>query len=207
MPSQLRHHENAGSDVLHHPVDAVHESVAGHGAASLDRPVSSAELLLSQLKHAGDLLRGKCARQILLVAENKQLQKDMDTLKVNLAKSSGSGLLSSVENINGVAVLSKIVHGEDAKSLRLLADQVRAQLVQGVFMLAGINGDRASLVAGVTKDLTNKIKAEELMRFFVEQVDGQGGGRADMAQGSATNIGALPEAIASVTTWVAGKVG
>ena len=123
-----------------------------------------------------------------LVAENKQLQKDMDTLKVNLAKSSGSGLLSSVENINGVAVLSKIVQGADAKSLRLLADQVRAQLVQGVFMLAGINGDRASLVAGVTKDLTNKIKAEELMRFFVEQVDGKGGGRADMAQGSATNI-------------------
>ena len=142
-----------------------------------------------------------------LVAENKQLQKDMDTLKVNLAKSSGSGLLSSVENINGVAVLSKIVQGADAKSLRLLADQVRAQLVQGVFMLAGINGDRASLVAGVTRDLTNKIKAEELMRFFVEQVDGKGGGRADMAQGSATNIAALPKAIASVTTWVAGKVG
>ena len=181
------------------------EAITGlHAFAHSDKSEGILEEVSGVLKTSREKILDKLNA---LVAENKQLQKDMDTLKVNLAKSSGSGLLSSVENINGVAVLSKIVQGADAKSLRLLADQVRAQLVQGVFMLAGINGDRASLVAGVTKDLTNKIKAEELMRFFVEQVDGKGGGRADMAQGSATNIAALPKAIASVKTWVAGRVG
>ena len=74
-------------------------------------------------------------------------------------------------------------------------------------MLAGIDGDRAALVAGVTKDLTDRIKADELMRFFADQVDGKGGGRADMAQGSASNIAGLPKAIESVSSWVAGKVG
>ena len=97
--------------------------------------------------------------------------------------------------------------GADVKSLRVLADQVRSELVRGVFVLAAINGDRASLVAGVTKDLTDSIKAEELMKFFVGQVDGKGGGRADMAQGSASNIEALPKAIASVPIWISAKVG
>ena len=131
----------------------------------------------------------------------------MDTLKVKVAKSSGADLLSNVENINGVAVLAEIVQGADVKSLRVLADQVRSELVRGVFVLAAINGDRASLVAGVTKDLTDSIKAEELMKFFVGQVDGKGGGRADMAQGSASNIEALPKAIASVPIWISAKVG
>ena len=117
-----------------------------------------------------------------------------------------SSLLSNVENINGVAVLAEIVQGADVKSLRVLADQVRSELVRGVFVLAAINGDRASLVAGVTKDLTDSIKAEELMKFFAGQVDGKGGGRADMAQGSASNIEALPKAIASVPIWISAKV-
>ena len=165
----------------------------------------------SILEKASSILKGSRSTILdklnALLVENKRLQKDMDTLKVKVAKSSGADLLSNVENINGVAVLAEIVQGADVKSLRVLADQVRSELVRGVFVLAAINGDRASLVAGVTKDLTDSIKAEELMKFFVGQVDGKGGGRADMAQGSASNIEALPKAIASVPIWISAKVG
>jgi alanyl-tRNA synthetase len=165
----------------------------------------------SILEKASSILKGSRSTILdklnALLVENKRLQKDVDTLKVKVAKSSGADLLSNVEDVNGVAVLAKIVQGADAKSLRVLADQVRSELVRGVFVLASINGDRASLVAGVTKDLTDSIKAEELMRFFAGQVNGKGGGRADMAQGSASNIEALPKAIASVPIWISAKVG
>ena len=165
----------------------------------------------SILERASSILKGSRSTILdklnALLIENKRLQKDIDTLNVKVAKSSGADLFSNVKNVNGVAVISEIVQGADAKSLRVLADQVRSELVRGVFLLASIDGDRASLVAGVTKDLTDSIKAEELMKFFADQVDGKGGGRADMAQGSASNIEALPKAIASVPIWISAKVG
>ena len=101
-----------------------------------------------------------------------------------------------------MGVLATAVEGADAKSLRGVADQVRAKLQSGVFLLAAVEGEKAALVAGVTKDLTDKVKAGDLLKFVTAQVGGKGGGRADMAQGAAGDVTALPQALESVYSWV-----
>lgn len=137
-----------------------------------------------------------------LLEDNRRLQKEVDSLKSKLANASGTDLMAGIKDINGVSVLATVVEGADAKSLRGVADQVRSKLQSGVFLLAAVEGDKAALVAGVTHDLTEKVKAGDLLKFVTAQVDGKGGGRADMAQGAAGNITALPQALASVYGWV-----
>ena len=151
------------------------------------------------VRASGNSLADK-VRQVL--EDNRRLQKEVDTLKSKLANASGSDLMAGIKNINGVSVLATVVEGADAKSLRGVADQVRSKLQSGVFLLAAVEGDKAALVAGVTNDLTDKVKAGDLLKFVTAQVDGKGGGRADMAQGAAGNITALPQALNSVYGWV-----
>jgi alanyl-tRNA synthetase len=140
------------------------------------------------------------ARQV--VEDNRKLQKEIDALKSKLANASGNDLMAGLREINGFSVLSTVVEGADAKSLRGVADQVRSKLQSGVFMLAAVDGDKAALVAGVTQDLTDKIKAGDLLKFVTAQVDGKGGGRADMAQGAAGSTANLAVALESVYNWV-----
>jgi len=140
------------------------------------------------------------ARQV--VEDNRKLQKEIDALKSKLANASGNDLMAGLREINGFSVLSTVVEGADAKSLRGVADQVRSKLQSGVFMLAAVDGDKAALVAGVTQDLTDKIKAGDLLKFVTAQVDGKGGGRADMAQGAAGSTANLAVALESVYDWV-----
>ncbi len=140
------------------------------------------------------------ARQV--VEDNRKLQKEIDALKSKLANASGNDLMAGLREINGFSVLSTVIEGADAKSLRGVADQVRSKLQSGVFMLAAVDGDKAALVAGVTQDLTGKIKAGDLLKFVTAQVDGKGGGRADMAQGAAGSTANLAVALESVYDWV-----
>ena len=151
------------------------------------------------VRASGNNLADK-VRQML--EDNRRLQKEVDTLKNKLANASGTDLMAGIKDINGVSVLATVVEGADAKSLRGVADQVRSKLQSGVFLLAAVDGDKAALVAGVTHDLTDKVKAGDLLKFVTAQVDGKGGGRADMAQGAAGNITGLPKALASVYGWV-----
>lgn len=151
------------------------------------------------VRASGNNLADK-VRQML--EDNRRLQKEVDTLKNKLANASGTDLMAGIKDINGVSVLAAVVEGADAKSLRGVADQVRSKLQSGVFLLAAVEGDKAALVAGVTHDLTDKVKAGDLLKFVTAQVDGKGGGRADMAQGAAGNITGLPKALASVYGWV-----
>ena len=151
------------------------------------------------VRASGNNLADK-VRQML--EDNRRLQKEVDTLKSKLANASGTDLMAGIKDINGVSVLATVVEGADAKSLRGVADQVRSKLQSGVFLLAAVEGDKAALVAGVTYDLTDKVKAGDLLKFVTAQVDGKGGGRADMAQGAAGNITGLPKALASVYGWV-----
>ena len=151
------------------------------------------------VRASGNNLADK-VRQML--EDNRRLQKEVDTLKNKLANASGTDLMAGIKDINGVSVLATVVEGADAKSLRGVADQVRSKLQSGVFLLAAVEGDKAALVAGVTHDLTDKVKAGDLLKFVTAQVDGKGGGRADMAQGAAGNITGLPKALASVYGWV-----
>ena len=153
----------------------------------------------AEIRASGNNLADK-VRQML--EDNRRLQKEVDTLKNKLANASGTDLMAGIKDINGVSVLATVVEGADAKSLRGVADQVRSKLQSGVFLLAAVEGDKAALVAGVTHDLTDKVKAGDLLKFVTAQVDGKGGGRADMAQGAAGNITGLPKALASVYGWV-----
>ena len=104
--------------------------------------------------------------------------------------------------MDGISVLATVVDGADTKSLRSVADQVRSKFARGVFVVAAVQNEKASVVAGVTSNLTDLMTAEALLRFVVEQANGKGGGRADMAQGAVADIDALPAALDSVYGWV-----
>ena len=140
-----------------------------------------------------------------IVDDNRRLQKEIESLKGKLANTAGSDLMSGLQDIGGISVLSTIVEGADAKSLRGIADQVRSKMQRGVFMLAAVEGEKAALVAGVTQNLTDEIKAGELLKFVTDQVGGKGGGRPDLAQGATGDVSQLPSVLQSVYQWVAAK--
>jgi alanyl-tRNA synthetase len=137
-----------------------------------------------------------------LVEENRSLQKQINSLKQKLANASGSDLMSQAKEIKGVTVLATVIEGADAKSLKSIADQVRSNIDKGVFFLVAKEADKASLVAGVTNNLTDRLKAGDLMKFINTQIGGKGGGRPDMAMGAATDLSSLTSALESVSTWV-----
>lgn len=137
-----------------------------------------------------------------LVEENRSLQKQINSLKQKLANASGSDLMSQAKEIKGVTVLATVIEGADAKSLKSIADQVRSNIDKGVFFLVAKEADKASLVAGVTGNLTDRLKAGDLMKFINTQIGGKGGGRPDMAMGAATDLSSLASALESVSTWV-----
>ena len=140
-----------------------------------------------------------------IVDDNRRLQKEIEKLTSKLANTAGNDLMSGLQDVGGMSVLSTVVEGADAKSLRGVADQVRSKMHRGVFMLAAVEGEKASLVAGVTKNLTNEIKAGDLLKFVTDQVGGKGGGRPDMAQGATGDVSQLPKALESVYQWITEK--
>ena len=137
-----------------------------------------------------------------LLDENKSLHREIKNLKQQLASSAGSDLMEGLQELNGISVLTKIIHDNDASNVRAIADEVRSKLTNGVFFLAGMGKDRAALVAGVTGNLTDRINASALMKHVASQVDGKGGGRPDMAQGVANNIENIRSALDSVFTYL-----
>jgi len=176
------------------------ESVTGISALALcdkeqDAITDIATMVRGARNGVGEKVQG-------IIDENKRLQKDLEKLKSKLANVAGSDLMSSLRTISGVSVIVTIVDGADSKSLRGVADQVRSKIQSGVFLLAALDGEKAALIAGVTADLTNKVKAGELLKFVTAQVGGKGGGRADMAQGAASDVTNLPTALESVYGWV-----
>lgn len=140
------------------------------------------------------------ARQLL--EQNRQLAKDVEALKLKLASSAGSDILASAKDICDVKVLATAIEGADAKTLRDMVDQLKSRVDEGIILLAAVEGDKIALTAGVTKNLTAKVKAGDLMKFVAEQLDGKGGGRPDMAQGGGVGADKLPNALASVYLWV-----
>ena len=176
------------------------ESVTGMGAlAFCDKEQDSITDIATMVRGARNGL-GKKVQSI--IDENKRLQKDLEKLKNKLANVAGSDLMSSLRTVNNISVLATVVDGADSKSLRGIADQVRSKIQSGVFLLAAIEGKKAALIAGVTSDLTDRIKAGDLLKFVTAQVGGKGGGRADMAQGAAGDITNLASALESVYDWV-----
>ncbi|MGR0279514.1 alanine--tRNA ligase [Marinomonas dokdonensis] len=136
----------------------------------------------------------------------RSLQKELDVLKGKMAALAGADLASQATDIAGGKLLVAQVEVNDPKELRDLLDQLKSKLESAVILLAAVNADKVSLIAGVTKELTKQVRAGDLIKMVAPLVDGKGGGRPDMAQAGGNNPAALPEALALVPAWVAEKV-
>ncbi|MEM1403232.1 MAG: alanine--tRNA ligase [Pseudomonadota bacterium] len=138
-----------------------------------------------------------------LRAQTKELEKELARLKQKLATSAGSDITADAQDVDGIKVLATVIDGADGGSLRGIMDQCKNKLGSGVILLAAVNDGKVALVAGVTKDLTDRVKAGDLMKEFAGRLGGKGGGRPDMAQGGGTDADAVPAAMNAVPEWVA----
>jgi len=138
----------------------------------------------------------------VLIEEKKNLEKEIARLKLKLASGQGTDLASQAISVKGTKVLSATVEGADAKTLRETLDQLKDRLKSAAIVLGAVNDGKVSLIAGVTADLTGKVKAGELVNYVAQQVGGKGGGRPDMAQAGGTDAAKLPLALESVRPWV-----
>ncbi|HAS8599575.1 TPA: alanine--tRNA ligase [Vibrio vulnificus] len=136
----------------------------------------------------------------------KSLEKEIQQLKDKLASQASANLIDQVKEIAGVKVLVAKLDGADNKALRGMVDELKNQMGSGIIMLGNVADDKVGLIAGVTQDLTSKVKAGELVNMVAQQVGGKGGGRPDMAQAGGTDSSALPSALASVDTWIAERL-
>ena len=136
----------------------------------------------------------------------RSLEKELSRLKSKLASSQGDELADQAVDVKGVKVLAASLEGADAKALRETLDKLKDKLKSAAVVLAAANDGKVSLIAGVTRDLTAKVKAGDLVNHVAQQVGGKGGGRADMAQAGGTDASKLPAALESVRGWVAQRL-
>ena len=163
--------------------------------------------LLGHVEHAVKANRDKVVERVdQLVAANRQLEKELEQLKARLASAAGNDLMQQAREIKGAKVLSVKLEGADAKSLRTTLDQLKNKLGSGVVVLAAVEGDKVAVAAGVTQDLTARVKAGELVQDVSTRLGGKGGGRPDMAQGGGSDVAALPATLEAVYDWVAGRL-
>ncbi len=176
------------------------EAVSGMGALSW---IESAE---DKLKRISELLKTDIetvdSKLSLQLEKNRKLEKELEQLKSKLASSAGSSMLDEAVEIDGIKVIAKSLDGVDPKTLRDTVDQLKNKLGTAVIVLATVNDSKVSLIAGVTDDRTDQIKAGELVNFVAQQVGGKGGGRADMAQAGGNDPSTLEQALKNVTAWV-----
>jgi len=177
------------------------EGVTGAGAlAAIDLAEQRLAAVCEAVKGNSDNVADKVAS---LRVENRELEKEVARLKQKLASSAGGDLTAGAVEVEGIKVLAANVEGADAKSLRDTLDQCKNKLGSGVILLSAITDDKVALAAGVTSDLTSRVKAGDLMREMAQRLGGKGGGRPDMAQGGGTDVAALAEVLKSVPDWVA----
>ncbi|QNG99789.1 alanine--tRNA ligase [Pseudomonas sediminis] len=159
-----------------------------------------------QLKEAASLVKGSRDNVLdklsALIERNRQLEKELEQLKAKAASAAGNDLAGSAVDVKGTKVLAARLDGQDGKALLALVDQLKNKLGSAVILLGGVFDEKVVLVAGVTQDLTAKVKAGDLMKQAAAAVGGKGGGRPDMAQGGGVDAGKLDEALALATTLV-----
>ena len=176
------------------------EAVTGFGA------LEWVEETEQTLREAAKLVKGSRESLVEKVQQtldrNRQLEKDINALQAKLASSAGSDLASSAVDVAGLKVVASEMEGADRKALMETADQLKNKRVEGVVVLASVEDGKVTLVAGVTKSATGRIKAGDLMKHLAAQVDGNGGGRPDMAQGGGNDPSKLADALAGVPAWV-----
>jgi alanyl-tRNA synthetase len=139
---------------------------------------------------------------ISLRVEVRELEKQITQLKQKLATGAGADLTSEAVDVMGFKVLGTVVEGADASTLRQTLDHCKNKLRSGVVLLAAVEGDKIALVSGVTSDLTDRLRAGDIMKEFAGRLGGKGGGRPDMAQGGGSDVGALAPALADLAPWI-----
>ncbi len=176
------------------------EAVTGEGALAY---IQQQENQLQQVASAIKSQPAEAAARVMQIIDNvKSLEKELATLKSKLASAQGDDLIKQAVEVNGVKILVAEMVGADAKSLRETLDKLKDKLKNCVVLLAATEAGKVTLIAGVSADLTAKIKAGELVNFVAQQVGGKGGGRADMAQAGGTQPEHLVAALTSVLDWV-----
>ena len=176
------------------------EAIAGEGALSW---VEESEGLLYKIGQAVKGNRDSAIDKINQIKDkNKSLEKELEQLKSQLAKSAGDDLFKQAVEIDGLNVLAAHIEGSDGKTLRELVDQLKDKLGNAAVVLSTVQGEKITLIAGVSKEQTSRIKAGDLVNSVALQVGGKGGGRPDMAQAGGDNPAALPAALKAVPDWV-----
>ena len=176
------------------------EAVTAEGALNW---VQQQEQLLDTAAGALKTNPQEVGQKIAQVLDNvRNLEKELARLKSKLASSQGDDLAGLAVDVKGIKVLAAAMDGADSKSLREAMDKLKDKLKSAAIVLAAVEGGKVTLIAGVTADLTGKVKAGELVNHVAQQVGGKGGGRPDMAQAGGTDPTKLPEALASVRAWV-----
>ena len=177
------------------------EAVTGIGALESVNQQSDALSAVAQLVKSDEA--GVSEKVKAALDKIRTLEKELQQLKEQQAAQESSSMTKDAVSVNGVKLLVKQLANAEPKMLRTMVDDLKNQLSSGIIVLSTISDDKVSLIAGVTKDLTGKVKAGELVAFIAEQIGGKGGGRPDMAQAGGTDTAALPAAMASVESWVA----
>ena len=191
------------------------EAVTAEGA------LRAVQALDAQVTEAAGALKAQPAeltQKIAQIIDNvKALEKELAKLKGKMASSQGDDLAGQAVEVKGtngtngtdgavLRVLAATLEGADVKTLRETLDKLKDKLKPAAIVLAAVEGGKVTLIAGVTADITAKVKAGELVNFVAQQVGGKGGGRADMAQAGGTDPSRLPQALAAVAAWVGARV-
>ncbi len=182
------------------------EAITGEGAMAYFREQEA------RLSRIGERIKAKPEqveeRVESLVERNRTLEKELERLKAKLASAAGSDMLSQATEVDGIKVLATRLEGVSGKELRNVLDQLKNKMGSGIIVLgvADKGAGKVSLIAGVTDDLTGRVKAGELVNHVASQVGGKGGGRADMAQAGGSDVGALRGALESVPAWIEARL-
>ena len=172
------------------------EALTGYDAYQFDKQTQDSLSAISQMTKTNNAQVVEKVAQ--LIKQQKQLEKQIATFQKQLASNQGDDLVGQAQDVNGIKLLSTVVKGVGGKDLRDIADKLKDKLGSAVVVLAVVSGDKISLVAGVTKDLTKQYQAGKILNHVAQQVGGKGGGRPDMAQGGGTDPSKLAGALASV---------
>ncbi len=180
------------------------EATTGEGALKL---INAQQSLISALANDLKAPVNELASKVAQLSDHaKSLEKELARLKSKLASSQGDDLATQAIEVAGVKVLAATLDGADANALRETMDKLKDKLKSAAIVLANVTDGKVSLAAGVTADLTSKVKAGELVNFVAGQVGGKGGGKPDMAMAGGSDASKLPQALTSVTDWVKSKL-
>ncbi len=180
------------------------EAKTGEGAlAWVQAQEAKLKLAAAALRAPVDDVEVKIAQVLEYV---KTLERELAKLKSRLASGRGADLAGQAVQVKGAKVVAATLDGADAKTLREAVDRLKGELKSAAIVLGAVADGKVALIAGVTADLTGKVKAGELVNYVAQQVGGKGGGRADMAQAGGTEPAKLAAALQSVQAWVGERV-